>query len=98
MSSDLIELVQRFGGPRAPVVGDGMLDRYIWGDAEGVSQEAPVILLRADRREDRLGGAGSVAMMLRALGATVSVAGIVGGDLEGELARRLLTDAGIDAA
>ena len=46
-----------------------MLDRYVWGDAERVSQEAPVIVLRADRREERLGGAGSVAMMLRALGA-----------------------------
>ena len=47
-----------------------MLDRYVWGDAERISQEAPVILLQADRREERLGGASSVATMLRALGAT----------------------------
>src|SRR4051794_1148701 len=97
MSSDLIELVKRLGEPRVLVIGDVMLDRYVWGDAERVSQEAPVILLRADRREERLGGAGSVATMLHALGAKVSVAGIVGGDLEGALARKLLTDAGIDA-
>ena len=51
------------------VVGDLMLDRYVWGDAERISQEAPVILLHADKREERLGGASSVATMLRALGA-----------------------------
>ena len=69
MSADLIELVQRLGQPRVLVVGDVMLDRYVWGDAERISQEAPVILLRADTREERLGGASSVATMLRALGA-----------------------------
>ena len=69
MSADLIELVQNLGQPRVLVVGDLMLDRYVWGDAERISQEAPVILLRADRREERLGGASSVATLLRALGA-----------------------------
>ena len=69
MSADLIELVQNLGQPRVLVVGDLMLDRYVWGDAERISQEAPVILLRADRREERLGGASSVATLLRASGA-----------------------------
>ena len=67
MSAELIDLVQRLGQPRVLVVGDVMLDRYVWGDAERISQEAPVILLRADQREERLGGASSVATMLRAL-------------------------------
>ena len=75
--SDLVELVQRLGRPRALVVGDVMLDRYVWGDAERISQEAPVVLLRADRREERLGGASSVAAMLRALGAHTSLVGVV---------------------
>src|SRR5207244_2122608 len=97
MSAELIDLVQRWGEPRVLVVGDVMLDRYVWGDAERVSQEAPVILLRADRREERLGGAGSVATMLRALGARVSVAGVVGGDFEAALTRHLLTERGVDA-
>ncbi len=66
MSADLIELVQNLGQPRVLVVGDLMLDRYVWGDAERISQEAPVILLSADRREERLGGASSVATLLRA--------------------------------
>src|SRR5271169_3634217 len=96
MSTDLIELVQNFGQPRVLVVGDLMLDRYVWGDAERISQEAPVILLHADRREERLGGASSVGTMLRALGAKVSLAGVVGADFDGAHLRQALTDLGID--
>ena len=88
MSSDLAELVQHLGQPRVLVVGDLMLDRYVWGDAERISQEAPVILLHADQREERLGGASSVATMLRALGARVALAGVVGDDADGERIRR----------
>jgi D-beta-D-heptose 7-phosphate kinase/D-beta-D-heptose 1-phosphate adenosyltransferase len=78
------------------VVGDLMLDRYVWGDAARISQEAPVILLHADRREERLGGASSVATMLGALGAEVALAGVVGDDADGARVRRLLADLGID--
>src|SRR2546429_103108 len=80
MSADLIDLVHRLGRPRVLVVGDLMLDRYVWGDAARISQEAPVILLRADRREERLGGASSGATMLPALGADVALACVVGAD------------------
>ena len=96
MSADLIDLVQRLGQPRVLVVGDVMLDRYVWGDAERISQEAPVILFRAERREERLGGASSVATMLRALGARAAVAGVVGDDLDSARIRQALTDLGID--
>src|SRR6059058_4122549 len=96
MSGDLIELVQNLGQPRVLVVGDVMLDRYVWGDAARLSQEAPVLLLHADHREERLGGASSVATLLRALGARVSLAGVVGGDADGARVRQQLTDLGID--
>ncbi len=96
MSEDLIQLVQNLGRPRVLVVGDVMLDRYVWGDAERISQEAPVILLHADKREERLGGASSVATMLRALGARVSLVGVVGADFDGARIRQTLTDLGID--
>jgi D-beta-D-heptose 7-phosphate kinase/D-beta-D-heptose 1-phosphate adenosyltransferase len=96
MSTDLIDLVQNLGQPRVLVVGDLMLDRYVWGDAERISQEAPVILLHADQREERLGGASSVATMLRALGARVMLAGVVGADANGEHIRHKLLDLGID--
>src|SRR3982751_3452000 len=95
-SADLVELVQKLGQPRVLVVGDVMLDRYVWGDAERISQEAPVILLHADKREERLGGASSVATMLRALGAKVAVVGVVGDDPTGSQVRHLLTDLDID--
>src|SRR5205814_9133292 len=96
MSADLIDLVQHLGQPRVLVVGDAMMDRYVWGDAERISQEAPVILLRADRREERLGGASSVATMLRALGAKVQLAGVVGNDHDGGRIRPMLPDLGSD--
>src|SRR3954451_21509167 len=96
MSADLIELVQNLGQPRVLVVGDLMLDRYVWGDATRISQEAPVILLQADRREERLGGASSVATMLRALGARVALAGVVGADQDGDRIRHLLNDLSIE--
>src|SRR5437588_12406338 len=96
MSADLIDLVQRLGQPRVLVVGDLMLDRYVWGDAERISQEAPVLLLHADRREERLGGASSVATMLRALGARVALAGVVGKDADGSRLRQMPLDLGID--
>jgi D-beta-D-heptose 7-phosphate kinase / D-beta-D-heptose 1-phosphate adenosyltransferase len=96
MTHDLIRRVENLGSPRVVVVGDLILDRYIWGLAERISQEAPVPLLRADQREHRLGGAASVATMLRALGASVRLVGVVGRDSEAALVRRMLADHGID--
>ena len=96
MAHDLIRRVETLGHPRVLVVGDLILDRYVWGDAERISQEAPVPLLRADRREHRLGGAASVATMLRALGADVRLIGVVGRDSEAVIVRKLLADLGID--
>jgi D-beta-D-heptose 7-phosphate kinase/D-beta-D-heptose 1-phosphate adenosyltransferase len=96
MSADLIDLVQNLGQPHVLVVGDVMLDRYIWGDAERISQEAPVILLHAEKQEERLGGASSVATMLRALGARVALAGVVGADADAAGIRRLLAALEID--
>src|SRR4051812_45617374 len=96
MSHDLIRRVGTLGDPGVVVVGDLILGRYIWGLAERIGQEAPVPLLRADHREHRLGGAASVATMLRALGAEVKLIGGVGRDPEAEVVRRMLRDLGID--
>jgi D-beta-D-heptose 7-phosphate kinase / D-beta-D-heptose 1-phosphate adenosyltransferase len=96
MRHDLIRRLEGLGNPRVVVVGDLVLDRYIWGFAERISQEAPVPLLRADHREHRLGGAASVATMLRALGAEVGLVGGVGCDAEASLVRQMLTEQGID--
>src|SRR5260221_3474058 len=82
--------------PRILVLGDLILDRYTWGDAEGVSPEAPVLVLRVDDKEVRLGGAASVAMLLRGLEARVTLAGIVGDDPEGRTLQSLLSDEQIE--
>src|SRR4051794_4591810 len=95
MAFDLIRRVETLGHPRILVVGDLILDRYVWGDAERISQEAPVPLLRADHREHRLGGAASVATMLRALGAEVRLIGGGGRDHQGGLVRGMLRDLGV---
>ena len=95
-TSELIELTHNLGQPQVLVIGDLMLDRYVWGNATRISQEAPVILLQADKREERLGGASSVATLLKALGAKVSLAGVVGTDQDGKQIRNLLVDLGID--
>src|SRR4029079_3415323 len=83
MSYHLIDIVQKLGHPRVRVLGDLILDRYIWGNAERISQEAPVILLREERQEIRLGGAANVANLLRGLDADVTMAGVVGNDESG---------------
>ena len=95
MSYELVEIVRGAGHPRLLVVGDLVLDRYTWADAERISQEAPVMLLREDRRESRLGGAANVANMLRGLEAEVVMCGVVGDDEDGREMRYQLEQAGI---
>ena len=96
MANPLIEIMENLGRPKVLVVGDLILDRYIWGNAERISQEAPVLLLHADQREERLGGAASVASMLSALEADVCLAGILGDDDSSGRCRRLLDQFHID--
>jgi D-beta-D-heptose 7-phosphate kinase/D-beta-D-heptose 1-phosphate adenosyltransferase len=89
-SNDLLHVLEELGRPRVAVLGDLILDRYTWGDAERISQEAPVIVLRADRRESRPGGAANVANMLSGLDARATCCGVVGNDQAGAELVRLL--------
>ncbi len=91
---DLARVLERLDRPKVLVLGDLLLDRYTYGDAQRISQEAPVIVLRADGREARPGGAANVANMLLALEADVTCAGVIGADAAGEELRRLLDAAG----
>src|ERR1044072_2940951 len=65
------------------VIGDLMLDEYLWGKAERISPEAPVQVVDVQREELRLGGAGNVANNLASLGARVAVCSVVGADENG---------------
>lgn len=69
-----------FSRLRVLVIGDVMIDRYIYGSVDRISPEAPVPVLRQAQEEDRLGGAANVALNLRALGCSVAIAGAVGTD------------------
>lgn len=95
-SHDLLTTLAALGHPRLLVLGDVILDRYTWGDAERISQEAPVIVLRADSREDRPGGGANVCHMLRGLEAEVACVGVVGDDGDGRRLRAILSEAGVD--
>lgn len=83
--------------PRILVVGDIMLDRYWFGEVSRISPEAPVPVVRVERREERLGGAANVARNAVALGALTGLLGVVGQDEAGDLVQKLLTDAGISS-
>lgn len=78
------------------VVGDVMLDVYLEGDVDRISPEAPVPIVRIQKKESRLGGAANVAINCKALGAQVAIAGSIGADEEGYKMLRILSDAGLN--
>ena len=80
---------------RILVVGDVMLDRYWFGEVNRISPEAPVPVVRIERREERLGGAANVARNAAALGAHCGLLGVVGADEAGAQVAQLLHDSGI---
>ena len=94
--ADLARVLAELSCPRLLVVGDLMLDRYTWGNADRLSQEAPVAVLRTNRCEERLGGAANVCHMVHALQSRVTCAGVVGADRPGHHLTSLLFEVGID--
>lgn len=85
----------RFDNARILVVGDVMLDRYWFGDVNRISPEAPVPVVRVERREERLGGAANVARNIATLGAAVGLLGVVGQDEAGTVVDGMLAELGI---
>jgi D-beta-D-heptose 7-phosphate kinase/D-beta-D-heptose 1-phosphate adenosyltransferase len=91
----LKRLVRRFPGTRVLVIGDLMLDQFVWGDVSRISPEAPVPIVRVRRQEGRPGGAGNVVTNVVALGGRADACGLVGDDLAGRsLATALVTAGG----
>ena len=86
------------GRPTVCVLGDVLLDTYVWGSVNGVSPEGPIPLLEPDRAEHRPGGAAAVAAMLAALGARASCAGLVGEDEAGVQLAEALRAGGVDTS
>lgn len=86
----MILKIEELQKARVLVVGDVMLDRYWFGDVSRISPEAPVPIVKIDKREERLGGAANVARNISALGAQVALISVTGRDEAGECLDRLL--------
>lgn len=89
-------LLKKIARLRILVIGDTMLDHYLWGDATRISPEAPVPVVGVSHASDTVGGAGNVACNIAALGAAVEVVGAIGRDSNGVKLRLHLTGKGIE--
>jgi len=89
------KLVKALAGRRVLIVGDVMLDEFVWGRVSRISPEAPVPVVEVTGRSDHVGGAGNVATNVRALGGEAVLAGVVGRDAAGTRVREALAAAGV---
>ena len=92
----LSELLKKFPQCRIAVIGDLMIDSYIWGVVERISPEAPVPIVQVSKTSCCLGGAANVMRNIVTLGGKVDAFGLVGNDSNGELIRQLLREYNID--
>lgn len=90
------EILQHIRGRRVAVLGDVLLDEFLWGEATRISPEAPVPVILLERESWSLGGAANVAANVRALGGEVTLFSVIGRDRAGEQVRQLLQECGID--
>ena len=88
----LPEVFEAFQGLNVLIVGDVMLDSYVWGSADRISPEAPVPVVKVKKREYRLGGAANVALNVKALGANPILCSIIGDDEPGQRFLHLLRE------
>ncbi|HSI43907.1 MAG TPA: bifunctional D-glycero-beta-D-manno-heptose-7-phosphate kinase/D-glycero-beta-D-manno-heptose 1-phosphate adenylyltransferase HldE [Methylotenera sp.] len=98
MNSHLIETVRHFTDSQKVVlvIGDVMLDRYLMGNVNRISPEAPVPVVLLNKSEERAGGAANVAANLSGLGLNTQIIGCIGNDSTGNILKQLITGAGID--
>ena len=96
MNKNLGEIISRFTGKTILVVGDVMLDEYIWGEVERISPEAPVPVVRVKNETWVPGGAANVSHNVSSLGGRSVIAGVIGDDSPGRKLSALLRKNGID--
>jgi rfaE bifunctional protein kinase chain/domain len=88
------EILENIRGKRIAIIGDLMLDRYIWGTVTRTSPEAPVPVVDMDSEQARLGGAANVAKNIQSLGGEPILVGVIGDDNSGKILNGLLKDSG----
>jgi rfaE bifunctional protein kinase chain/domain len=98
MESRIEAAIGAMRGRRAVLVGDLVVDTYVYGETVRVSREAPVVVVRKERVEYRLGGAANAAANLAALGIATEAVGVVGDDEAGVHMRDMLIEAGVDVS
>ena len=96
--NELSDLLDRFEARRILVVGDVMLDEYVWGQVNRISPEAPVMVVEVTSTDWRLGGAGNVANNVQAMGGRCVVCGVVGDDPSGAVVQTQVAAIGADAS
>jgi rfaE bifunctional protein kinase chain/domain len=96
--ADFKKLFGSFPSLKVGVIGDVMLDTYMWGKVERISPEAPVPVVSLNKKEYRIGGAGNVAWNCQSLGAQVSILSVTGQDMEGDLLVELFESNNIDTS
>ena len=89
-STEVNHIFEQFSQMRALVIGDAMVDTYLWGKVERVSPEAPIPVVSVTNRENRLGGAANVSLNIQSLGATPILFSVVGDDEKGRKFKKLL--------
>lgn len=94
---NVVQLFKDFDSIKVGVIGDVMLDTYLWGGVERISPEAPVPIVSVAKKEQRIGGAGNVALNLRSLGAQAFVISVMGDDEEAACLTQLFADNNINA-
>jgi rfaE bifunctional protein kinase chain/domain len=95
---DFKKLFESFSSLKVGVIGDVMLDTYMWGKVDRISPEAPVPVVSLHKKEYRIGGAGNVALNCQSLGAQVSILSVTGNDTEGLILEELFENSNIDSS
>ena len=88
-------LFQQIAGMKVGIIGDVMLDTYMWGHVERISPEAPVPIVSLEKKEQRIGGAGNVALNIQSVGAQAYVIAVTGKDAEARELKQLFNSNGI---
>ena len=92
MGNIMKKLLEKIRELKVLIIGDLILDHYIWGDASRISPEAPVPVIEVDHDSYTAGGAANVALNIRALGATAEICGVLGNDDSGLLLKKILAE------
>src|SRR6056297_184129 len=91
----LTQILSKFEGKNVLIIGDFMLDEYVWGSVKRISPEAPVPVVNVEKRTYMAGGAGNTASNIASLGGHAKIAGVIGDDHQGEQLCNKMEDLGV---